>query len=321
MEYSNCPLYELHSKKYLCFLLRINNKKLFDQAYVSSLIDPYIDTTGKPRLIESPHTELKLIQKRISNLLREIEVPTYIYSGIKGRSYADNAISHSGALRFLYKLDLTAFFPSISRNTVYRFFYEDMKCSADVASILTSLTTVDLSQTTSRNNMAVYTFLDNKSIKCTNHLMTGAPTSQVLSYLVNHKMFDEMHALAEKRSITMTVYVDDITFSSVQKITRDFKDRILRIIDKYGFQVSRPKIKSYSKQYPKLVTGVVINKYGQAVVKNSLQKKIIVEYNHLLKFPEDSASRQRLRGLVTAARQVEKDIFPTIHKYAFKKDI
>jgi RNA-directed DNA polymerase len=72
LEYSNCPLYELQSKKILKYLLGIKNANLLKQEYLASLVEPYIDVTRKPRLIEPPHAELKIIQKRIKTLLSKI---------------------------------------------------------------------------------------------------------------------------------------------------------------------------------------------------------------------------------------------------------
>lgn len=320
MEYNSCPLYELKSKKLLCYLLGIKDNRLLKQSYVASLIEPYIDTTGKPRLIEPPRAELKIVQKRIKNLLGRITVPENVFSGIKGRSYADNAAFHIGSNpRYLFKIDLTAFFPSISREFVYSFFLSDLKCSPDIANILTNFTTIDLSKATLRTPQTVYDFLSDKNVTCLNHLISGAPTSQILSYLVNHKLFDEMQQLSDKLSTTMTVYVDDVTFSSEQKITRGFKEKIFHIIKKHSYQISKGKVKSYTKKYPKLVTGVIIDTNGELSVKNSLQKKIIIEHNYLRDHPDDVKSRQRLKGLVTAARQVKRDVFPTIHNYAFEK--
>lgn len=320
MEYNNCPLYELKSKKLLCHLLGIKDKRLLKQSYVASLIEPYIDITDKPRLIEPPRAELKIVQKRIKNLLGRITVPENVFSGIKGRSYADNATFHIGPNpRYLFKIDLTAFFPSISREVVYNFFLSDLKCSPDIANVLTNFTTIDLSKATIRFPQPVYDFLLGKNVTCLNHLISGAPTSQILSYFVNHKMFDEMQFLSDKHSTIMTIYVDDVTFSSEQKITREFKEKIFHIIEKHNYQVSKGKVKSYTKKYPKLVTGVIIDANGKLAVKNSLQNKIIIEHDYLRDHPDDLKSRQRLRGLVTAARQVKKDVFPTIHNYAFEK--
>lgn len=247
-------------------------------------------------------------------------MPDNVFSGIKGKSYSDNARQHLGkSTRNLYKIDLTAFFPSISRETVYRFFFEDLCCSPDVAKVLTNLTTVDLKMLDQEGLLEVYDFLAAKGVKCYNHLISGSPTSQILSYLVNHKMFDELQALSDKNNVIMTVYVDDVVFSSEHKISSEFRKSVLALIQKYNYQVSRKKVKGYSRAYPKLVTGVIINSEGKATVKNSLRKKIVAEYEYLRNNPTDKKSRQRLRGLVTAARQVDKSAYPNIRKFAFKK--
>jgi hypothetical protein len=249
-------------------------------------------------------------------------VPDNVFSGIKGRSYSGNACLHLGAdKRNLYKIDLTAFFPSISRETVYRFFFEELCCAPDVAEILTNLTTIDLKKLNQKSLLEVYDFLANKGVKCYNHLISGAPTSQILSYLVNHKMFDELQSLSDKNNVTMTVYVDDVVFSSEHKISSEFRKLVLSIIKKYNYQVSRKKVKGYSKTYPKLVTGVIIDSEGKATIKNALRKKIMDEYEYLRNNPTDIKSRQRLQGLVTAARQVDKSAYPNIRRFAFDNPV
>ena len=69
MEYNNCPLYELKSKKLLCHLLGIKDKRLLKQSYVASLIEPYIDITDKPRLIEPPRAEYFQALKGVHTLI------------------------------------------------------------------------------------------------------------------------------------------------------------------------------------------------------------------------------------------------------------
>ena len=300
-------------------MLRINNNQVMKQPYIASLVSPYIDKSRKPRLIEPPHEELKIIQKRIKNCLGRIIVPDNVFSGVKGKSYADNARFHVGNnRRNLYKIDLTSFFPSITRDTVYRFFAEDLLCSPDVAQLLADLTTIDLGKSSAKNIDEIYEFLKEKNVSSYNHLISGAPTSQILSYLVNHQMFDEMQKLADDNSITMTVYVDDVTFSSENRISKNFRDKIIAIIRKYNYQISRKKVKRYTKLYPKLVTGVIIDTTGNPVLKNSMRQKIILAYNDLKTNPENADLRMRLRGLLIAARQVNKDAFPTIYKFAFQ---
>ena len=321
MKYTDCPLYGLKSKKLLKRLLHINNKQMMKQPHIASLVSPYIDKSGKPRLIEPPHDELKIIQKQIKNCLGRIAVPDNVFSGIKGRSYADNARLHVGNnRRNLYKIDLTAFFPSITRDTVYRFFTKDLLCSPDVAQLLTDLTTIDLEKSSAKNIDEIYEFLKGKNVSSYNHLISGAPTSQILSYLVNHRMFDEMQKFADDNGITMTVYVDDVTFSSENRISKDFRDKIVAIIRKYNYQISRNKVKRYTKLYPKLITGVIIDATGKTVLKNSMRQKVIITYNELKNDPENADIRMRLKGLLIAARQVNKEAFPSIYKFAFNID-
>lgn len=303
MKYINCPLNMLQSKKQLKKLLHITDARFLRQEYVASLVQPRIDSTPKPRLIEAPQIPLKDIQRRIKWMLDKIEIPENVFSGIKGRSYIDNAIMHIGKrLRYLYKTDFTAFFPSIRREFVYNFFRDDLQCSPDVSEILTNLTTIDVFQADPCYINEVMPFLREKGVASTNHLISGAPTSSILSYLVNHRMFDSLQKLCNDNNVLMTVYVDDITFSSEHRLTKSFKRDVLETVTEYGYRISENKVKSYSKIYPKLITGVIIDAEGKPTAKNSLQKKIIDEFSHLRKNPDDTSSRQRLRGLVTVFR-------------------
>ena len=131
-------------------------------------------------------------------------------------------------------------------------------------------------------------------------------------------VFDELHTLSAKNDMVMTVYVDDMVFSSEHKISSHFRNSVKSIIKKYRYKLSHNKVKGYSKGYPKLVTGVVIDCNENMIVKNSLQHKIILEFEHLRKNPMDQESRQRLRGLVTSAQQIDKSIFPNIKRFAFE---
>ena len=321
MDFTVCPLFGVQSKHKLQYLLHIEEKKLMRQDYAASLVSPYIDLSGKPRLIEPPKEELKRVQARLKNLLSTIPVPENVFSGIRGRSYADNAKFHVGSRRRnVYKIDITAFFPSISRETVYSFFREELQCSSDVSEILCNLTTIDLSRAIISNQERIKEFLRSKNITCINHLISGAPTSQILSYLVNHKMFDEMQNISDTNHAIMTVYVDDVTFSSEERLSSQFMKKIIAVVKKYGYRLSKAKTQSYSKAYPKVITGVVVNREGKPTVKNALRKRIVDEYRQLANDQGNLKDIQRLRGLLTAARQIEPGIFPTIYKFAFSKD-
>ena len=321
MNFNQCPLYSLKSKKTLMVLLEIKNKNFLKQDYIVKQVFPRIDNLPKGRLIEAPSRELKRIQAKIKNFLNCLDFPQIVFSGVKKRSYVDNARMHVGTgTRRLYKIDLNAFFPTISRNTVYDFFIKEMNCSPDVASILTNLTTIDLKQCTETDLQPIYEFLDNKGVACYNHLISGSPCSQVLSYLVNRPMFNELEDYAKANNATMTIYVDDVTFSSENRISNVFKEKVISITQKYGSKISEKKVKYYTKSYPKLITGVIIGKDGKPTLRNSMRLNILHEFKQLHLNPEDEQRRKRLRGLLTAARQINKNAFPTIYKFAFSKN-
>lgn len=318
MIYNKCKLFQLQSKKLLKHYLKITDNKFFNQQYVCSLIEPYIDEKSKPRIIDKPDDSLKVIQGKVKKLLYSIEVPENIFSGIKGKSYAQNAYYHKGN-KYVYKIDLNAFFPSITRETVYSFFKNELQTSSDIAQFLTNISTVHIDYANVKDMEKINSFLSSKGIKTRNHLISGSPTSQILSYMVNHKMFDEMQHLCDKNGITMTIYVDDVTFSSDNIISNQIKTKIKLIVKKYGYQLSDHKEVSYSKFYPKLITGAIVNKEGNVSVRNSMSKNIIEELAKLKENPDDISVRRRLRGLVTAAQQVDASAFPSIRKYAYDK--
>lgn len=262
MDYSSCSLYGVQTKKQLALYLGITDKRYFKQAFVNSHIHPYLgEERGKKRLIEPPDDELKRIQKRIKNFLSQIDVPDYVFSGVKTKSYVGNAKLHAGK-RYVYKLDLTAFFPSTSRERAYSFFRDKLNTSPDVAECLTNFVTVDLDTADCEDVESINNFLKEKNIRERRHLISGSPASQRLSYLLNTEMFDMLAEIAQSQEITMSIYVDDIVFSSEHKISKSVQNRLLKVIHLFGFSESKKKIRSYSNCYPKLVTGVSISKDG-----------------------------------------------------------
>lgn len=75
---------------------------------------------------------------------------------------------------------------------MYNFFKVDLKTPSDIANILTNFVTIDLTLCDIQESEPIEQFLLSKGIKTTNHLISGSPASQILSYLANHNMFDEL---------------------------------------------------------------------------------------------------------------------------------
>lgn len=307
-------LYKLNSKKYLMNILHIYDKRFLQQSYVAKQISPYIRSGRKPRLIEAPSPALKKIQSSIKRELDKIIIPENIFSGVKGKSYVGNAEVHTG-IKYVLKIDLTAFFPYITRNLVYQFFEKSLKTAPDIACILTNLVTVDLTQCKIKDVESIETFFIKKKIKTSNHLISGSPASPKLSYLVNYQMFDALQTFSDKNDLEMSVYVDDITFSSNHAISHRQKEIIYGIISKNTYRISANKLKYYTKRTPKRITGAIISSAGDLRIPNALRLSIYKEWKKFIDAPDNIYIKSRLLGLILAAQQIEPEKYKNMYKY------
>ena len=68
MDFTQCPLFQLKSKKQLMILLGLD-RNFLKLDYVASQVSAYIKKDGKERLIEPPSNELKKIQTKMKKML------------------------------------------------------------------------------------------------------------------------------------------------------------------------------------------------------------------------------------------------------------
>lgn len=266
MNFSKSPLYGISRKRDLNQLLKIktHNNNKYNMQY-----KPYIEQKPKKRLIEAPKSELKIIQKRIKKYLDCFDYPDNVFSGIKGRSYIDNAYYHINSNYFL-KMDLSKFFPNTSREKIYKFYFNKMKMKNDIAAIMCDLSTVDLTSIMTKD---IDGFIKEKGIRHINHLPSGSPISSILSYLANIDMFNELEVLTKRNNCIVSFYVDDIIFSSKNKISESIVKYAERIITKYGQIVNIKKTKSYITNDYKKITGCVIYNH-ELLIPNKTKYKI-----------------------------------------------
>lgn len=266
MDFSKSPLYGILRKRDLNQLIkaRVHNINKYNVEY-----KPYIDRKPKKRLIEAPKYNLKLIQKRIKKYLDCFDYPDNVFFGIKGRSYIDNAYYHIDSNYFL-KMDLSKFFPNTSREKIYKFYSNKMKMKNDIAAIMSDLSTVDLTDIMTKE---IEDFILEKGIRHINHLPSGSPISSILSYLANIDMFNELDLLAKKYNCIVSFYVDDIIFSSKNKISKSIVKEAERIITKYDQVVNIAKTKSYITSDYKKITGCVIYNH-ELLIPNKTKYKI-----------------------------------------------
>lgn len=272
MDLTTCRLYGIRRKRDLSNILKINCKEI---KKIYNSYKPYIANKGKKRLIEPVSSkELKIIQKNIQKLLKQIGYDINIFSGISGRSYIDNGRLHLGC-EYVMALDISKFFPNTSREKVYNFFKHDMKNSSDVAEVLTDLCTIDLEKIDDVDE-EVLKYVDENKIRYKKHIPTGSSISCILSYLVNYKMFDKIVKLGEEYGCKTSIYVDDVVISSNDKISKQLIDRVIGIIKSNGYVIQKTKLKFYDKNEFKRVTGNIISKDGtKLVIPNKIRYKMI----------------------------------------------
>lgn len=186
------------------------------------------------RVVEEPPAHLQSLHRQIHRYLSRIEVPEYLHSAVKGRSYLSNARPHIGSGAVI-NLDIKKFFPSVPQHRVMRFFRDTMKCAGDTAGLLANLI-------------------------CRNgKLATGSAASPIVSYYAFKEMFDGLHALALSNGLVMTCYVDDITMSGDNASPRILHEA-RKIILRNGLGAHKARFQHGTG--PKLVTGTMVTATG-----------------------------------------------------------
>jgi len=179
---------------------------------------------------------LKTIQRRIlDSLLLRVPRSASSFGQAKGRTIKDNAEVHARS-KFIIKLDIKDFYPSVHSTKVYKFFIEKQECSPDVAHILTALTTYNYS------------------------LPLGTSTSPMLADLIVKPIDVRINGMANKVGLKYTRYVDDLTMSGnfpLERITR----MVIKVLRQSGFKTKKEKLIYYRPIQlgeERIITGVRI---------------------------------------------------------------
>lgn len=250
-----CALYRIGSKKRLAKVLEVSLTDLIrlsaDEGnfQIFELPEEVCEFTGKrkkARWVQDPVPELKGVLRRIARLLSRVVVPAHCHGATPGRSYRSNALSHVNA-NAAATFDLKEFFPSTTARQLFAFFRGELLCAPDVAGLLTDLCTY-------------------RRI-----LPTGAPSSPILAYWANHRLFDTLDTRGKVQGLTLSVYVDDMTFSG-SSVPRSLPDQVEGIVERHHHKLSPGKTKVFAPGRPKHVTGVVIAR-GKLQVPHARFKK------------------------------------------------
>lgn len=215
---------------------------------------------GGFREINAPCPELKLLQRRLSDLLQNCigeintrrKFPDQLAHGFKrGHSIISNAAKHHKR-KYVFNIDLEDFFGKINFGRVRGFLIKDANFLLDSA-VATVLAQIACHQ---------------------NGLPQGSPCSPVFSNLVGHVLDIQLCRLASTHGCTYSRYADDITFSTNKPdfpaaIARlistgvhewEAGPELQRIIAKEGFTINNQKTRMQYKGSRQDVTGLVVNK-------------------------------------------------------------
>src|SRR5438132_1467605 len=158
---------------------------------------------GGQRTIKAPVDALKVLQRKLSDLLQDCVDETNTAKQRKDRtahgfkrkrSIITNARQHRHR-RWVFNLDLEDFFPSINFGRVRGFLLKnrDFELHEDVATVIAQIACHE------------------------NSLPQGSPCSPVISNLVAHLLDMRLVKLASRVGCTYSRYADDLTFSTHQK--------------------------------------------------------------------------------------------------------
>ena len=200
---------------------------------------------GGVRVIRAPHHPLKEIQAALNVLLQGLFTPSaHAYGFVRGRNILGNAALHAGQT-CVYNLDLSDFFPSISREMLTAAMRRELsgRLSDEVIRLICALATVARPDGTEA-------------------LPQGAPTSPVLSNVTLKRLDGRLADIAERAGYRYSRYADDITFSHshpVRKIEPRWRDRIDRAIADEGLSVNEAKRRTLVPGKRMEVTGLTVN--------------------------------------------------------------
>lgn len=236
----------------------------------------------KTRTINSPRVALKVVQKWLGeHLSSALTFEEHVYGYVKGKSFVDAAKAHEGA-SWVYSIDISDFFPSISKELVSEAL-NSQGYSHESADLISDLCTLN------------------------KRLAQGSPASPVLSNLVMCAFDKKLVALAQKHKLKLSRYADDIVFSGREDFVDSLHDEICEVFDASPFTLNNEK--TYKAD---VSTGQRLKVHGLLVKEDRVRltkgyRNKIRAYKHLLEKgsvkPED---RARILGHVKYEEFVNK---------------
>lgn len=250
--------YLLKTVEDIAKLLGISHRRLVYHIYLVNPSERYKTfeipkKSGGMRQISTPITALKLIQRKLNQVLQAVyQIKPSVHGFVKGKNIVTNAHAHAKK-RYVLNIDLKDFFPSVNFGRVRGMFIaEPYGLNPDVATVLAQICCHD------------------------NQLPQGAPTSPIITNMICAKMDSQLQRLAKECKATYTRYADDMTFSTTlpqfpEALAKVFTeegqekvalgDALLAIIAENGFDINEKKVRLQTRGNHQEVTGLTTNEF------------------------------------------------------------
>ncbi|MDB4721557.1 reverse transcriptase family protein [Verrucomicrobiales bacterium] len=264
-----------------------------EEAIQSMLLDieshyrkfPIRRTHKRPRWINAPDTELKIIQKKLlQRILYKISPHPDAHGFYPGKSILSNAQPHCNK-NWVISFDVKDFFPSTTQEMVMKsLIHGKLEVDPNLISQLCCL------------NMT---------------LPQGAPTSPHLANLAFYECDLKLKEFALDHSLNYTRYADDMTFSG-NELPDKIIERIRRTLLTSNYQLAEKKTKLMGRNTQQKVTGLHVNE--RVLLPRSLRRKIRaikhdIKTNGITKAISKSTlvkSESELQGFFALQAMIEK---------------
>jgi len=260
-------------------------------------------TTGKVRWIHHPDPELKTIQRWLARcLFSHLPVHDAAFAYRPGRSIADHARVHASR-KYILRLDLRGFFPSIYDDDIQRFFSSPAAMQSLTLAIKGQLPIDDI---------ALITDL------CCRHgrLTIGAPTSPSLSNAICYQLDKRLEALMPADRVCYSRYCDDLYFSCNESdVLTEMPHRVSAVLGELEsparLYLNVKKTRHMSRKRRRTVTGLIITPEGSVSVGRQRRRQVRAAIHNIEKLAKED--RLSLAGTLAYVQNVEPEYLARLY--------
>lgn len=195
--------------------------------------------SGKFRTIHNPDQQMRIYQNKILNgILADFDLPDYLWAFEAGRSIPQMAELHVNK-EVVISFDIKDFFTSITQK--------------DIQGVFAKYGIEGMASRT-LSELCTYKFF----------VPQGAITSPKISNIIAANTFGpSIKQYCDDQGLSMTIYADDITISSVGRMEWDAINAVREVVaselTKHNFKLNRKKTKVMFRSRRQWVCGAVVN--------------------------------------------------------------